>query len=44
MKREIGNSGRPGKITSIGKLRGMEREMLKRELEEIDGVINGTYF
>lgn len=32
-------SGGAGKITSIGKLRGMVREMLKHELKEIDGLV-----
>ena len=35
------DSGGPGKIRSIGKLRGMVREMLREELEEIDGVVKG---
>jgi len=33
------DTGGPGKIRSIGKLRGMVREILKRELGEIDGVV-----
>lgn len=32
-------SGGAGNIKSIGKLRGMAREMLKDELKEIDGVV-----
>ena len=32
-------SGGAGKIKSIGKLRGMVREMLKEELQEIDGLV-----
>jgi len=32
-------AGGPGKIRSIGKLRGMVREMLAGELEEIDGLV-----
>jgi len=35
------DSGGPGKITSIGKLRGMVRELLREELREIDGVVEG---
>ncbi len=34
-------SGGGGKVTSIGKLRGMVREMLKRELAEIDELVRG---
>ncbi len=34
-------SGGPGKIKSIGKLRGMVREMLKDELKEIDALVKG---
>jgi len=33
------DSGGPGNIRSIGKLRGMVREMLREELKEIDGVV-----
>ena len=32
-------SGGAGKIKSIGKLRGMVREMLKEELKEIDALV-----
>ncbi|MGQ9559520.1 MAG: hypothetical protein ACUVWA_03310 [Candidatus Oleimicrobiaceae bacterium] len=32
-------AGGPGKTQSIGRLRGMVREMLKEELEEIDGLV-----
>ena len=32
-------SGSPGKIRSIGKLRGMVREMLKDELRDIDELV-----
>ena len=35
------NNGGPGSIRSIGKLRGMVREMLSEELGEIDGVVEG---
>jgi len=35
------NSGGPGSIRSIGKLRGMVRKMLREELKEIDGVVEG---
>lgn len=31
--------GGPGQVTSIGRLRGMVRQMLKTELEEIDGIV-----
>ena len=34
-------AGGPGKIRSIGKLRGMVRKMLAGELEEIDGLVRG---
>jgi hypothetical protein len=33
------DSGGPGKVTSIGRLRSMVREMLKEELKEIDGLV-----
>ena len=33
------DSGGSGKIRSVGKLRGMVREMLKEELQEINGVV-----
>ncbi|MGQ9627482.1 MAG: N-6 DNA methylase [Anaerolineae bacterium] len=32
-------SGGPGKVKSIGRLRGMVREMLREELEEIDSLV-----
>ncbi|HHT9119795.1 MAG TPA: Eco57I restriction-modification methylase domain-containing protein [Candidatus Hypogeohydataceae bacterium YC41] len=34
-------SGEAGRIKSIGKLRSMVRELLKEELEEIDGLVEG---
>jgi hypothetical protein len=33
------DQGGPGQVTSIGRLRGMVRQMLKTELEEIDGIV-----
>lgn len=36
-------SGGAGKIKSIGKLRGMVREMLKEELGEIDGIVRNLF-
>ncbi len=35
------NGGGPGKVQSIGRLRGMVRQMLKPELEEIDALVRG---
>lgn len=32
-------AGGPGQVKSIGRLRGMVRQMLKTELEEIDGIV-----
>jgi hypothetical protein len=33
------DQGGPGQVSSIGRLRGMVRQMLKAELEEIDGIV-----